>query len=116
MFAAADITNAGIASVAQGAAQATHAIRWRLRILDGQASVRGRSLAMKQALALKPDGIVLGGFDSTEQREAMKHARADGIPVVGWHASARPGPDPADGLFTNVSTDPQAVARLAAIT
>ena len=114
VFVAADITNGGIAGVAQGAAQATQALRWRLRILDGQASVRGRSLAMKQALALKPDGIILGGFDATEQREAMKRARADGIPVVGWHAGARPGPDRADGLFTNVSTDPQAVARLAA--
>ena len=114
VFVAADITNGGIAGVAQGAAQATQALRWRLRILDGQASVRGRSLAMKQALALKPDGIILGGFDATEQREAMKRARADGIPVVGWHAGPRPGPDRADGLFTNVSTDPQAVARLAA--
>lgn len=114
VFVAADITNGGIAGVAQGAAQATQALRWSLRILDGQASVRGRRLAMKQALALKPDGIILGGFDATEQREAMKRARADGIPVVGWHAGPRPGPDPADGLFTNVSTDPQAVARLAA--
>jgi ribose transport system substrate-binding protein len=37
-----------------------------------------------------------------------------GIPVVGWHAGTRPGPDRAAGLFTNVSTDPASVARLAA--
>ena len=86
VFVAADITNGGIAGVAQGAAQATQALRWSLQILDGQASVRGRSLAMKQALAMKPDGIILGGFDATEQREAMKRARADGVP---WWAGTR---------------------------
>jgi ribose transport system substrate-binding protein len=34
--------------------------------------------------------------------------------VVGWHAGTRSGPDRRHGLFTNVSTDPAAVARLAA--
>jgi ribose transport system substrate-binding protein len=34
--------------------------------------------------------------------------------VVGWHAGRRPGPDRHAGLFTNVSTDPASVARLAA--
>jgi ribose transport system substrate-binding protein len=34
--------------------------------------------------------------------------------VVGWHAGTRSGPDRHAGLFTNVSTDPASVARLAA--
>lgn len=114
VFVAADITNGGVAGVAQGVRQAVPALGWRLRILDGQASVAGRSQAMKQALALKPDGIILGGFDASEQRAAMKRAQSEGIPVVGWHAGAIPSPDPAAGLFANVTTDPRTVARMAA--
>lgn len=114
VFVAADITNGGIAGVARGVQQATHAIGWSLRILDGRASVAGRGIAMREALALRPDGIILGGFDAGEQRAAMRRAQAARIPVVGWHSSIRPGPDPRDGLFANVSTDPVAVARLAA--
>jgi ribose transport system substrate-binding protein len=113
VFVAADISNGGIAGVAQGVQQATAAIGWKLRILDGQASVAGRRRAMQEALALKPDGIILGGFDATEQTPAVRKAAALHIPVVGWHAGAKPGPDRAAGLFTNVSTDPLAVARLA---
>jgi ribose transport system substrate-binding protein len=33
---------------------------------------------------------------------------------VGWHAGTLPGPDPRHDLFTNVTTDPDEVARLAA--
>ena len=34
--------------------------------------------------------------------------------MVGWHAGPRPGPDPRNDVFVNVTTDPDAVARLAA--
>jgi ribose transport system substrate-binding protein len=33
---------------------------------------------------------------------------------VGWHAGPNPGPDPRNRLFANVTTNPDAVARLAA--
>ena len=36
------------------------------------------------------------------------------MPVVGWHAAPAPGPDPALNLYSNVTSDPAAVARLAA--
>ncbi len=114
VFVAADITNGGIAGVARGVEQATHAVGWKLRILDGQASVAGRRQAMNEALALEPNGIILGGFNASEQPAAMRRAHAAHIPVVGWHAASSPGPDPRDGLFTNVSTNPLEVARLAA--
>jgi ribose transport system substrate-binding protein len=113
-FVAADLTNGGIAGVARGVEEAARAIGWPLEILDGRASPAGRRRAMRAALALRPGGIILGGFDSAEQRAAIRAARARGIPVVGWHAGDRPGPDPRTGLFTNVTTSPAAVARLAA--
>jgi ribose transport system substrate-binding protein len=115
VFVAADVTNGGIAGAAAGAEQAARAIGWPLRIIDGQASRAGRTAAMREALGLAPSGIILGGFDAAEQRSAMAEAHARHIPVVGWHAGSRPGPDPGAGLVDNVTTDPLAVARLAAL-
>jgi ribose transport system substrate-binding protein len=114
VFVAADLTNGGIAGVARGVQQAARTIGWPLRVLDGQASAAGRRSALRAAIALHPGGIILGGFDAGEQRTELRRARRQRIAVVGWHAGARPGPDPANYLFMNVTTDPVAVARLAA--
>jgi ribose transport system substrate-binding protein len=114
VFVAGDLTNGGIAGAARGVQQAAGAIGWQLEILDGGGTTAGQARALRTALRLKPTGIVLGGFDATAQALALRRARARGIPVVGWHAGPRPGPDRHAGLFTNVSTDPASVARLAA--
>jgi ribose transport system substrate-binding protein len=114
VFVAGDLTNGGIAGAARGVQQAANAIGWQLRILDGQGTTGGQARVLRAALRLKPTGIVLGGFDATAQTLALRRARALGIPVVGWHAGTRAGPDRRAGLFTNVSTDPGSVARLAA--
>jgi ribose transport system substrate-binding protein len=114
VFVAGDLTNGGIASAALGVQQAARAIGWRLEILDGHGTNAGQARALRTALALKPTGIVLGGFDATAQSLALRRARELGISVVGWHAGTHPGPEPKAGLFTNVSTDPASVARLAA--
>jgi ribose transport system substrate-binding protein len=114
VFVAGDLTNGGIAGAALGVQQAAAVIGWQLQILDGQGSTAGQARALRAALRLKPAGIVLGGFDATVQALGLRRAGALGIPVVGWHAGTRPGPDRRAGLFTNVSTDPASVARLAA--
>jgi len=114
VFVAADLSNGGIAGVGRGVQQAARAIGWRFRVIDGGATAAGERRALRAALRLEPAGIILGGFDATEQRPAMRDARARGIPVVGWHAGLRAGPDRKAGLFTNVTTDPAIVARLAA--
>ena len=114
VFIAADLTNGGIAGVARGVQQATREIGWPLEILDGQASAAGHRSALRAAIDLKPGGIILGGFDASEQRALLRRAHARKIPVVGWHAGTRPGPDPRNRLLTNVTTDPDEVARLAA--
>jgi ribose transport system substrate-binding protein len=114
VFIAADLTNGGIAGVARGVQEATRTVGWPLRILDGQGNPAGHRSALKAAIRLKPGGIILGGFDAAEHLALMRRAEARNIPVVGWHASPRPGPDPRNRLFTNVTTDPDEVARLAA--
>jgi ribose transport system substrate-binding protein len=114
VFVAADLTDGGIAGVAQGVEQAAGTIGWPLRILDGQGTVEGQTAALGLALTLRPTGIILGGFDAAGQQAALRQAEARGIPVVGWHSAVRPGPDPNAGLFTNVTTNPAEVALLAA--
>jgi len=114
VYVASDLRNGGVLGVSDGVAQAAHVIGWKLRILDGQGTVSGRTAAMNQAIALNPSGIVLGGFDPTEQAIVIRKARSLNIPVVGWHAGSKSGPDAATGLFTNVGTDPIAVAKVAA--
>jgi len=114
VFVAADLTDGGIAGVARGVQQAARAIGWPLQILDGQANSDGQRLALLAALHEKPGGIILGGVDAATQRAALRKARAQGVPVVGWHSAVQPGPDRTLGLFTNVTSDPAGVARLAA--
>ncbi|HEY3537362.1 MAG TPA: substrate-binding domain-containing protein [Trinickia sp.] len=114
VYVASDLRNGGVLGVSDGVAQAAHVIGWKVRILDGQGTVSGRTAAMNQAMALNPAGIIVGGFDPAEQAVVIQKARGLKIPVVGWHAGPKAGPDPATGLFTNVSTDPIAVAKVAA--
>jgi ribose transport system substrate-binding protein len=114
VFVGADMTNGGISALSDGVKEAATAIGWTVQIIDGKASVSGRTDAMNQAIALKPAGIILGGFDATEQKVAIQAATAAKIPVVGWHAGSAPGPDAATGMFTNITTDPLEVSKLAA--
>ena len=55
--------------------EAAKALGWDFRILDGQGSVPARTSALTQAIALKPDGIILG---SRRRRRAGADDRAGG--------------------------------------
>jgi ribose transport system substrate-binding protein len=114
VFVAADMKNGGIVGVSKGVEEAGKAIGWNVRVIDGQGSVSGRTAALNQALALKPGGIVVGGFDTTEQKVAFDNAAKSGIPLVGWHAGDKPGPNDKAGLFANVTTVTDDVADTAA--
>ena len=111
---AADMKNGGILGVTNGVEEAAAKIGWTVRVLDGAGSIQGRTAAFGQAMALKPDGIIINGFDSVEQQSAMGEARAANIPMVSWHASPVIGSDPANGIFANVSTDAMEVSAAAA--
>jgi ribose transport system substrate-binding protein len=113
-YVAADLTNGGVNTVAKAVTEAGAAIGWKVNVIDGKGSAQGRTNALNQAIALKPSGIILGGFDATEQAATIKQATDLKIPVVGWHAGAESGPIASAGLFTNVTTDPLQVSWLAA--
>lgn len=111
---AADMKNGGILGGVNGITEAAAKIGWEVTALDGAGSVQSRAAIFGQALALKPDGIVITGFDAVEQLASLDQAKAAGIPMVSWHAGPVIGPDEASGVFANVSTDPMEVSAAAA--
>jgi ribose transport system substrate-binding protein len=103
-------TNAGSAGTAAGAKEAAAALGWKFQLLDGQNTATGEQSALEQAIALKPDGLILGSFPA----ERFKRAATQGIKIVTWHSAAAPGPIAGSPeVFWNISTDPYAIANTA---
>lgn len=114
VYVSSDGNNGGAQGVGAGVKEAAAAIGWTYRELDGRGSVAGHGAAMGQAIALKPNAIVLGGFDAAEQADLVEQANQAGIIVVGWHAGAKPGPIASPKVFTNVTTPAESTAEAAA--
>jgi len=111
---AADLKNGGILGVTNGVEEASETIGWTVRVLDGGGSVQGRTAAFGQAMALKPDGIIINGFDAVEQQAALDQVASAEIPMVSWHSGPKIGCDAPGGIFANVSTDAMTVSEEAA--
>lgn len=115
VFLAQDLRNGGILGVAQGVREAAKAIGWNIRVFDAGGTAAGRSKMMADALAAKPDGVILGGDDARENGAALAQFARRGLPIVGWHVGPVPGPIPGTAVAMNVTTDPMAVARVTAM-
>lgn len=111
---AGDLKNGGILGVTKGVEEAAAKIGWKVRVIDGAGSIQGRTAAFGQAMALKPDGIVINGFDAVEQQAALEGVSAAKIPMVSWHSGPKIGCDAPGGIFANVSTDAMTVSETAA--
>ncbi|KAB0678998.1 substrate-binding domain-containing protein [Aureimonas leprariae] len=114
VYVAGDLKNGGTEGVSRGVEEAAKAIGWTLRVIDGRGEISGRTAALNQAIALQPDGIIVGGFDAIEQNAALAGVKEANIPFVGWHATIEPGPDAQTGMFANVNTRIADVAETAA--
>ncbi|TVL91667.1 substrate-binding domain-containing protein [Streptomyces sp. SAJ15] len=114
VFVAQTMTNPGVAGAANGVREAAKAIGWNVRVIDGQGTPAGIQAAFSQAIALRPDGIVIGGFDPKLTSQQVARANAAGIPLVGWHAVDSPGPSEDPELFSNITTRVEDVARISA--
>ena len=110
-----DERNGGVKGVSDGAAEAAKVMGWDYRTLDGQGSVSGRATAMSQAIALKPDGIILGSVDAAEQAPLIEQADKQGVKIVAWHSGPAPGKIEGSPVFTNITTDPLEVAKASAL-
>ncbi|WP_455362109.1 substrate-binding domain-containing protein [Streptomyces sp. SYSU K21746] len=112
VYVAQTMTNPGVAGAANGVREAARVIGWNVRVIDGGGTPTGIQAAMSDAVALKPSGIVIGGFDPNSTSRQVSRANAAGIPLIGWHAVAAPGPSRRPELFTNVTTRVEDVARI----
>jgi ABC-type sugar transport system substrate-binding protein len=112
VYVAQTMTNPGVAGVAKGVQEAGKMIGWEIRLIDGQGTPAGIQAAFSQAVALKPAGIVIGGFDPKSTSEQVKQAESLGIPLIGWHAVGAPGPSDDPKLFTNITTKVEEVAKI----
>lgn len=105
--------SSGNADSARGAKEAADVLGWKFTLMDGRGTATGGADALAQAIALQPDGIILGSV-SIENNKVQLQAAADaGIVIVGWHATDKPGPVAEPPIFTNVSTDPYEIAYMA---
>ncbi|MYM35662.1 substrate-binding domain-containing protein [Duganella sp. FT94W] len=107
-----DLRNGGITAAYRGLFTAAKELGWQLELVDGHGDHNLIRAAFRGAVAQRIDGIVIGGFDTDILAPELPQARQAGVVLVGWHAAALPGP--ARPLFTNVSTAPEEVARIAA--
>jgi len=114
IYVAQTMQNGGVAGAAAGVKAAAKAIGWKVRVIDGQGTAAGMASATQQAVTLKADGIVIGGFDPATVNSAIANAKKAKIPVVGWHAAAVSGPAPELGLFSNVTTSRLDVSNMSA--
>ncbi len=116
VYVSADQRNGGAQGAGDGAQEAAKLLGWDFRILDGQGSVPARTSALTQAIALKPDAIILGAIDAKEQQPVVEQAAAEGIKIVGWHSGPTAGKvEGIPQVIYNVTTDPLEVAKAAGL-
>jgi ribose transport system substrate-binding protein len=110
-----DLRNGGILGVAQGIQEAAKELKWTIKVFDAGGSVNGRSKAVSDALAARPNGLILVGADAKVMRPLLSPFVQQGIPIVGWHVGPRSGPVTDSPVEMNVSTDPLEVASITAM-
>ncbi|KUO18799.1 substrate-binding domain-containing protein [Streptomyces dysideae] len=114
VYIAQTMTNPGVAGVAKGVQEASKVVGWNVHTINGQGTPSGIKAAFKEALALNPSGIVIGGFDPESAAQQVQEADAAGIPLIGWHAVGAPGPSEDPKLFSNITTKVEDVAKISA--
>lgn len=77
----------GCAQPARGAAEAAAAIGWRTQTIDGKDTADTQNAAIRQAIALKPDGIITFAIDPDSVQGAIREARTQGIDVIASSAT-----------------------------
>jgi ribose transport system substrate-binding protein len=109
-----DRSSPGAQFFEKGVTDAASAMGWTATILDGQNQIIAQAAALGQAIALKPDGIILQSLDALTHIDKLKQATSLGIKVIGWHSAGDPGPHPDLELFTNINSSPLDIGQLLA--
>ena len=106
--------SAEASKVITGIKEAAAIIGWDIREFASTGSAATRESALSQVLELKPDGIIIGGFDDVLASEGLAKAVETGIPIVAWHSALLAEPDDNSGIFAHVATDASIMASAAA--
>lgn len=114
VFIADNLRNSGILSVAEGVREASNELDWQLQTIDARGDIDARRAALADLLSNRPDGLILGGFNATDHTAVLEELAASGTTILGWHAAAEPGPIAGTPVVSNITTDPLAVAQVAA--
>lgn len=113
IFIAHDLHNGGITSFFRNFEGATRQLGWQIQLVDGGGEREALRSRLAEAISERPDAIVFGGFQvDADLSELCAKARRMNIVLVGWHASANPGPT--SDLFDNIATSSDEVASIAA--
>ncbi len=105
--------SSGNNDASKGAGDAAKALGWKFTVLDGKGNATDSANALQQAIALKPDGIILASVGLESNKAALEAAASAGIKIVTWHSTDAPGPVADPPVFVNVSTPPDQIAYLA---
>lgn len=90
--------------------EAAEKMGWSVTIIDGRGSPTSWLAGFNQGIALKPDGIVMFA-DAASLQDPIREAKSRGIPMIGIHAAASPGPQPDLNLFFNIQQDTVAIGQ-----
>ncbi|MGF6374227.1 ribose transport system substrate-binding protein [Paraburkholderia sp. RAU6.4a] len=110
-----DLRNGGIVGVVDGVLEAAKVIGWSVKIFDSGGTPDLRLKMLSNALASRPDGLIIIGGDARALLPGLRPFAERSIPIVGWHVAARAGPVPGTPVAMNVATDPLEVARVTAL-
>ncbi|MFM0175380.1 substrate-binding domain-containing protein [Paraburkholderia sediminicola] len=110
-----DLRNGGIVGVVDGVLEAAKVIGWSMQIFDSGGTPDLRLKMLANALASRPDGLIIVGGDARALLPGLLPFAERSIPIVGWHVAAQAGPVPGTPVAMNVATDPFEVARVTAL-
>ncbi len=79
-------------------------IGWKAQSIDGKGSAQGWTQALTQAIALKPN-VIVNIADAATTKDLNLQAVAQGISVIGIHATAFAKPAPELGLYSNIVSE-----------
>lgn len=77
-------------------------------------SVNNQLSALNQAIARKPDAIVIGGWNPNVAKIPLSKALKMNHISFAWHATPEPGPINKYNIFYNVTSDSDQIAKLSA--
>jgi ribose transport system substrate-binding protein len=114
LYVAMDLTNGGILGVAEGLEEAAKEINWQLIIRNASGDNAKVEDILKNALKQNLDGLIIGGFNAVNFNKELQALSQQNIKIIGWHSGATPGPLKGTPVLTNITTEPDQVAKYAA--